>query len=148
MLCSYKISALTSEQQVNFYCIYRNIKKHTYVFAATVSIYRNQPPDHLGGPALGLFQCINHFLAQGSPRLGTSSPDTVSLVPNRRERSLPQTCWPHIYSRSPGCRSLQPRLTPNAKTAADSCSAGCPSQPPELLPRLLASYPARISPIW
>lgn len=31
-LCSYKILALTSEQQINFYCLHRNIKKHTFFF--------------------------------------------------------------------------------------------------------------------
>jgi len=29
-------------------------------------------PDHRGGSALGLFQCTNLFLAQGSPRLDAS----------------------------------------------------------------------------
>lgn len=119
-LCSYKILALTSEQQINFYCLHRNIKKHTFFFSpVTVITYHNQCPDRPGGPALGLFQCISLFLAHGSPRLGTElqiqslKHETASQAPNRREGSLPQTCWLHVSSCSPerGYPSLLPCLT-------------------------------------
>ena len=71
-LCSYKIYTSTSEQQVNFYCLQRNVKKHTYFFSATVIIYCKQSPDRLAGPALGLCKCINLLFTQGSPRQATA----------------------------------------------------------------------------
>lgn len=118
-LCSYKISTLTSEQHVNFYCLYRNIKKlRAPAPPAPVIVYHNQPPDHLGGPALGSFQRINLLLAQGSPRLGTA----LQIQSHKRQTEGKDhfpgpACgcglWLHIYSCSPGCShpSLLPQLT-------------------------------------
>lgn len=117
----YKISSPTSEQEVNFYFLYRSTKK--LIFILHITMHYNQPPDHLGGPAPGLFQCINLFPAQGSPRLGTALDDSLTSS-NWMEGSPPQTCWPHTDSCSPACSYpfLLPQLTFTARTTVTSPS--------------------------
>lgn len=66
-LCSYKISALTSEQQVNFYCLYRNIKKPVFFFPATVVIYHNQPPTMLVALHWACSRVSTSFLHREAP---------------------------------------------------------------------------------